>query len=72
MEERVRAGRTLEADALKVRLDLESAELDRLRLEGRRRVVAHDLGRTVGYDGPVEPVFDRVEPDDMTDLKQRA
>ena len=62
MEERVEAGQTLEADALKVRLDLESAELDRLRLEGRRRVVAHDLGRTVGYDGPVEPVFDRREP----------
>ncbi|MCP3958820.1 MAG: TolC family protein [bacterium] len=58
MEERVKAGRTLEADALKVRLDLESAELDLLRLEQTRRVAARDLGRTVGHTGPVEPDFD--------------
>ena len=58
MEERVDAGRTLEAEALKVRLDLESAELDRLVLEEARRVAIHDLGRVVGHDGPVEPRFD--------------
>ncbi len=58
MEERVGAGRTLEADALKVRLDLESAELDRQVLEQARQVASYDLGRAVGHDGPVEPRFD--------------
>ncbi len=63
MEVRVGAGRTLEAEALKVRLDLESAELDRLVLEEARGVASHDLGRVVGHDGPVEPRFDgSVEP----------
>lgn len=57
-EERVKAGRTLEADALKVRLDLESAELELLELERDRRVALVDLGRAVGEDGPVEPAFD--------------
>ncbi|MEM1181396.1 MAG: efflux RND transporter permease subunit, partial [Acidobacteriota bacterium] len=38
MEARVDAGRVLEADALKIRLDLESAELDRSRLAENRRV----------------------------------
>jgi multidrug efflux pump subunit AcrB/outer membrane protein TolC len=57
-EERVAAGSTLEADALKVRLDLESAELDRLALEENRRVAVRDLGRAVGADGPAEPRFD--------------
>lgn len=56
-EERVAVGSTLEADALKVRLDLESAELDRVRLLESRRVAAFDLGRTVGSLGPVEPLF---------------
>ena len=54
-EERVAAGRTLEADALKVRLDLESAELDRLALVENRRVAVLGLGRAVGERGPVEP-----------------
>jgi outer membrane protein TolC len=41
-----------------VRLDLESAELDRLALEENRRVAVRDLGRAVGADGPAEPRFD--------------
>ncbi|MCP4659224.1 MAG: TolC family protein [bacterium] len=57
-EERVGAGRTLEADALKVRLDLEAAELDRLTLAESRRVATRVLGRAVGWDGAVEPRFD--------------
>ena len=65
MEERVGAGRILEADALKVRLDLEAAELDRLVLKETRGVAAYDLGRVVGHDGPVEPRFDgEVDRDD--------
>ncbi|MEM7351852.1 MAG: efflux RND transporter permease subunit, partial [Acidobacteriota bacterium] len=58
MQQRVTAGRTLEAEALKVRLDLESAELDRQILTENRRVAVYDLGRAVGHDGAVEPVFD--------------
>ncbi len=57
-EERVAAGRTLEADALKVRLDLEAAELDRLALAESRRVATRALGCAVGWEGPVEPRFD--------------
>ncbi len=59
-EERVQAGRSLEADALKVRLDLESAQLDGLRLAELRQVAVHDLGRTVGLVGPVQPEYDGV------------
>lgn len=55
-EERVKAGRILEADALKVRLDLESAELDLVTLAAARRVATSELGRVVGHDGPVEPM----------------
>ncbi|MEM9555366.1 MAG: efflux RND transporter permease subunit [Acidobacteriota bacterium] len=51
----VEAGRTLEADALKVELELESARLERTELVARRDVVARTLGRAVGVDGPVEP-----------------
>lgn len=57
-EARVREGRSLEADALKVRLALESAELDLLTLRERRRVATLALGRAVGEDGPVEPVWE--------------
>ncbi len=55
VEERVEAGKTLEAESLKVRLDLESAMLDQHVLQNRRNVALYDLGRTVGYEGPVEP-----------------
>ena len=59
-KERVAAGRSLEADALKVQLDLDIAQLQRKRLLAQRRLALIDLGRTVGYDGPVEPEFDGI------------
>ena len=58
-EGRVQAGRSLEADALKVRLDLESAQLDRERLLAQRRLALLRLGVSVGHPGPVEPQFDQ-------------
>ena len=58
MEERVAAGRILESEALKVRLDLESAQLDQRALEETRRAALYELGRAVGHDGPVEPRVD--------------
>jgi multidrug efflux pump subunit AcrB/outer membrane protein TolC len=58
MQARVDAGRVLEADALKIRLDLESAELDRKRLADLRVLAVAELGRAAGADGPVEPDFD--------------
>ncbi len=57
MQARVEAGRVLEAEALKIRLDLQSAELDRQRLTDQRGVATTDLGRVTGADGPVEPDF---------------
>lgn len=57
MRARVEAGRVLEADALKIRLDLESAELDRKRLSDLRLLAVAELGRAVGAGGPVEPEF---------------
>lgn len=75
-EERVDAGRTLEADALKVRLDLEAAELDRLSLLEARRVAVLDLARAVGHDGGVEPVaaeaWDREGPEQTPYLVAEA
>ncbi len=61
VEERVEAGKTLEAEALKVRLDLESARLDQQVLQDRRNVAVYDLGRVVGHDGPAEPKQDGSE-----------
>jgi len=67
-EERVEAGRTLRADALKLRLELESAELDRTRLRERRKVATRELGRAVGVEGPVEPSLPGGEdPGDLLD-----
>ncbi|MEN8165531.1 MAG: efflux RND transporter permease subunit, partial [Acidobacteriota bacterium] len=51
-EARVDAGRALEADALKIRLALERAQLEFEALEQARRVASADLGRSVGLDGP--------------------
>ena len=69
VEARVEAGRLLEADALEIRLELESAELDRRRMRSMRRVAVADLGRAVGHDGPVEPRLesptDRETPIDL-------
>ena len=61
-ESRVDAGRSLEIDALKLRLDLESAELDLVALSSRRQVALRELGRAVGVDGPVEPDWISPEP----------
>ena len=47
-EERVKAGRILEADALKVRLDLESAQLELDDLLSRRRTALLSLGQAGG------------------------
>ena len=75
-EERVRRGRILEADALKVRLDLESAELDLIALAEARRAAVWDLGRVVGHEGPVEPagvpLAERGTPPAVDDLVERA
>jgi len=54
-EARVRLGRSLEIDALKVRLRLESAERDKLVLEEARGVASWRLGHAIGHHGPVEP-----------------
>jgi multidrug efflux pump subunit AcrB/outer membrane protein TolC len=50
---RVEAGRALQADALKIRLTLETAELEVLALEERLEVARSELGRTLGEPGPV-------------------
>ena len=52
----VAAGRILEADALKVRLDLEDAELDLLHLDAARDNAIRELAWAVGVEGTVEPV----------------
>jgi len=75
-EARVRAGAELEADALKVRLDLESAELELLSLKEARQVALWDLGRAVGLEAPVEPQwdgdFDRSAPVELAELVELA
>jgi outer membrane protein TolC len=53
IEARVEAGRALEADMLKVKVLLESARLDRVRLLEARDVAAADLARVTGSEGPV-------------------
>ncbi|MEM8931887.1 MAG: efflux RND transporter permease subunit, partial [Acidobacteriota bacterium] len=60
MDARVQAGRILESDALKIRLDLESAELDRTRLRQQREIARIALGRTVGLDGSADVRWDGV------------
>ncbi|MCB1055718.1 MAG: TolC family protein, partial [Acidobacteria bacterium] len=52
---RVDAGRSLEADALKVELALDSARQELLALAERRAVATRALGAAIGEDGPVEP-----------------
>ena len=59
---RVELGRTLEADALKVQLDLDQANQDKFAIENARRVAVRRLGLAIGYDGSVEPVFDWESP----------
>ncbi|MEO1367180.1 MAG: TolC family protein, partial [Acidobacteriota bacterium] len=66
MEARVEAGRVLEADALKIRLDLESAELDRIRLAENRGVALAELERAVAACDPVEPEWDGSFDRDVT------
>jgi len=51
---RVDAGRALESDALKIRLALESAELDRLALAEGLAVARAELARAIGADGEMD------------------
>ncbi|MDJ0840766.1 MAG: efflux RND transporter permease subunit [Acidobacteriota bacterium] len=72
-ESRVRLGRTIEAEALKLKLDLESAERDRRALQEQRKVETWQLGRVIGSPGPVVPASDPTEtlpqkPELNTDL----
>lgn len=53
-EARVAGGRALEADALKIRLALESARLDVLALEEAGRVARERLGRALGLGDAAE------------------
>ncbi len=55
-ERRVAEGRALEADALKIRLAVDTAELEELASVEARRVAVRSLARAVGHGGPVEPV----------------
>ncbi len=55
---RVAAGRALEADTLKVQLELDAALLDRTTLVLLRDLTIRDLGLSVGQEGVVEPRFD--------------
>ncbi len=59
---RVELGRTLEADALKVRLDLDSAQQDLLSLQSNRAVAVQLLGRAIGLQSLVEPQFNWGDP----------
>ncbi|MEM8961323.1 MAG: efflux RND transporter permease subunit [Acidobacteriota bacterium] len=54
---RVDSGRALEADALDVRLDLESAELDRFTLRANRRVALDELERVTGGERIIDVRF---------------
>lgn len=62
-EARVAAGRALEADALKISLSLESAQLDALGLEQALEVARANLGRAVGETAAI----DAAEPPDWID-----
>ncbi|MCG8459686.1 MAG: efflux RND transporter permease subunit, partial [Holophagales bacterium] len=76
MQARVRAGRVLEADALQIQLDLESAQLDRVQLLENRRVAVRDLARTVATAGDAEPnwdgSFDRDATPGLAEAVERA
>ncbi len=75
-EARIAAGRTLEADALKVRLDLEAAVLDLERLARGRTLATETLGWAIGFGGPVEPTLDtkleRPAPPELNGLIEQA
>ena len=66
MNAMVAEGRILEADALKVRLELESGRLDLIRLAARRQVAVADLARAMGIEGRPEPRWDgRFDRDEL-------
>lgn len=54
-QERVRLGRVLEVDVLKLKLSLDGAKQDHRALLARQRVAAYRLGRAVGLNQPVFP-----------------
>lgn len=64
---RVREGRTIESEALKLELDLAAAERDLFRLDQARMVAVLDLGRAIGKpqgaDIAGEPKVDLPTPD---------
>ncbi|RMH22824.1 MAG: TolC family protein, partial [Acidobacteria bacterium] len=75
-EARAAAGKALDSDVLKLRLELESAQLDLDGLGRARVVAAADLGRATGGEDPVEPHWDgRYDRDlspQLADLVARA
>ena len=58
MEERVAAGRVLEADALKIRLGLDSARLDQAALRDAREVALAALAMAAGLEEAAEPAWE--------------
>ena len=57
-EARVGSGRALEADSLKLQLDLESAALDLFALRQAREIALRNLGRAAGTDTPLDVDWD--------------
>lgn len=57
MEQRVEAGRVLEADALKIRLGLESAQLEQSALRDNRQLALAALAVAAGVEEPFEPAW---------------
>ena len=55
IQARVRSGRTLEADQLKIQLELESALLELDQSRRQWEVARFELGRLVGEAGPIDP-----------------
>ena len=55
---RVTHGRSLEADFLKVQLELDQALRERFRFDQLREVAAYNLGRAIGYSGKVTPTLE--------------
>lgn len=55
---KVELGRNLEADLLKVQLELDQAHREEYRLSQLEEVAKHSLGRAIGYSGQVTPTLE--------------